>query len=117
MVDDRDAVGDAVVLGIPQRHVVVDLQEIELRPRRHVVDDLGDAGAVLGGALDTGVGEVDRHRIGGKLAGGLGRGEPLEAEVDDRHLHPGAVYAEVVVVDGPGDVDPLALHHLMGTVR
>src|SRR5262249_30794129 len=47
-VDDLDASGLDLLLGLLEPGRVVDAVKEQLRARRHLMDDLGDSGAVLG---------------------------------------------------------------------
>ena len=47
MVDDLDAGSDRVLLGQLEVDLGVDADQVELRAGRHLVDELGDGGAVV----------------------------------------------------------------------
>ena len=65
----------------------VDAEQIQLRIRRHLVDDLGDAGSVLCLGVEPSTAEVLGDGVRGKIARGLAIGQADEAAVDDGHLH------------------------------
>src|SRR5207245_2132684 len=72
---------------------VVDADQVELRRRRLLADDLRDGRSVLLLA-EVAVAVVDGDRRGRHLARGLRLGEAAEAKVDDRDPCAGAVQAD-----------------------
>jgi hypothetical protein len=73
-----------VVDRLSEPDLAVDADERELGVRRHLVDDLGDADAVL---LRRAVGAVvDKRGARRDVPGGLSSREPSEAEVDHGHF-------------------------------
>ena len=86
VVDDRDALLFCVLLGLCQRDLGVDADEVQLGSRRHLVHDFGDSRAVDGGRGQLSATEVRRrHRRQLTLADALL--VPREAQVDDSDLH------------------------------
>jgi hypothetical protein len=91
VVNDLDPVGDCVLLGQRKGYLTVDADEVQLRARRHLVDDLGDGSAMDGRSSGRELTAAVVHRCHrhGKLGSELRR-VVFEAEIDDRDLHAGA---------------------------
>ena len=93
---------DALALRVRLRRSEIDLgvdaEEIELRIRSHLVDDLRHGRAMLAGRGEFAAAEVLRDDVRRQLALGLTLGEALEAAVDDGDLD--ALSGEALRVPG-----------------
>ena len=113
VVDDIDALALRVRLGACEVELRPHADEVQLRIRRHVVDDLRNGRSVLGRGRELAFAIVLRHHVRWELAFGLTLREPLEAAVDHSDLH--ALPGEALRVPRPGEIegDLLARHGLL----
>src|SRR6185437_12226534 len=99
-VDDGHAGRDQLGAGLGEADVVVHAVQIEGGLRRHLVDDLGDRSAVIGGGVIGAVvlpGRVD-HLGRVQVPGGLLGAQVAEAGIDHADLDAGSAVAEVAGV-------------------
>jgi hypothetical protein len=106
VVDDVDPVRLGVLLGLGERHLRVDADQVKLRFGSHLVDYLGDGRSVRleGGELP--VAEVDRRQRRREIALRLARRVAGEPEIDNRDLDPGSLSFDRVPGAGVGRTDP-----------
>ena len=88
VVDDIDAIVQAVGDGEVEIDLVCDLDQVKLRIRGDLVQDFCNSGPMSVSGGESGPGQVMLMHGVGYVAACLRLGKPGKTEVDDRHLHP-----------------------------